>query len=113
MIKSGMNAHKTGKCQCSLKLSVLLLLTPFMVIENRKFFNVDPPNKADSMGFPYEHKSLMHFSGFEYASGSNPTIVSKVPGMLLGNNKALTVQDVTMINQLYAQCKSKYWHCMP
>ena len=59
------------------------------------------------MGFPYEHKSLMHFDGYKYATGSNPTIVSKIPGILLGNNQALTVQDITMINKLYAKCQSK------
>lgn len=57
------------------------------------------------MGFPYESKSLMHFDGMRYATGSNPTIVSKIPGLLLGNQVALTVQDIAMINKLYAQCK--------
>ncbi|XP_067945150.1 zinc metalloproteinase nas-14-like [Watersipora subatra] len=74
--------------------------------QNRKFFDKSPANVADSLGFPYEHKSLMHFDGFKFATGSKPTIVSKVPGVLLGNKIALTVQDVTMINTLYAQCKN-------
>lgn len=68
---------------------------------------MEAPGVADAMGFPYEHKSLLHFDAFKYASGSNPTIKSKITGVQLGNDIALTVQDLSMINTLYTECKSK------
>jgi len=74
--------------------------------ENRKFFNMEAPGVADAMGFPYDHKSLLHFDAFKYSTGFDPTIKSKIPGVQLGNKIALTVQDISMINTLYTECKN-------
>lgn len=91
----------------SMNIYCLFFVSIITSIENRKFFNMEAPGVADAMGFPYDHKSLLHFDAFKYSTGFDPTIKSKIPGVQLGNKIALTVQDISMINTLYTECKSE------
>ena len=79
-----------------------------IIPENRKFFDIVSPADMDTQGFPYQHKSLMHFDSFKYSVNNQPTLKSKNPALTLGNKQALTRQDIQMINTLYTQCKCKY-----
>ena len=61
-----------------------------------------------SLGYPYDKKSLMHYKKNDFSKNGQPTIESKSdPNELLGNDDYFTKTDVKQINTLY-NCPSRF-----
>ena len=58
--------------------------------------------EADTLGYPYDLDSVMHYDKYAFSANRQPTIVSKKnPNRQLGQRKELSVIDIEQINAMY------------
>ncbi|XP_066915045.1 hatching enzyme 1.2-like isoform X2 [Clytia hemisphaerica] len=63
--------------------------------------------QADTLGAPYDKKSIMHYSNKAFSINGKPTIVSRSDrNEILGQRDGLSVIDIKQLRKLY-QCKGE------
>lgn len=71
-------------------------------------FNKYKHSKVDSMGFPYDYSSLMHYGKRTFSKNGRSTIQAlNDPYMSLGRGDGFSELDIKKMNTLY-DCKSKW-----
>ncbi|EDO41420.1 predicted protein, partial [Nematostella vectensis] len=69
---------------------------------NMKFnFNMYPRSTIDSLGTPYDYRSVMHYQGNAFSSNGRATITAKQSGVTLGNRRQLSKVDIQQMNLMY------------
>ncbi|KAK2836031.1 hypothetical protein Q5P01_016515 [Channa striata] len=58
---------------------------------------------SSALGVPYDYSSVMHYGKMSFSTGSEPTIVTKVPHFMdvIGQRMDMSASDVTKLNRLY------------
>nr|CAH0102612.1 unnamed protein product [Daphnia galeata] len=70
--------------------------------DNHQFFNPFKSNEVNTLGLPYDTKSVMHYpSSFMANNPSIPTMIARSGELNLGNLKGFTQLDIQKINKLY------------
>jgi len=75
------------------------------VLERARFnFNKQPHSRIDSLGTPYDYKSMMHYSATAFGSGKI-TIQTKDRNMqyVIGQRTGFSEIDKKQINLMYCQ----------
>ncbi|KAI9557809.1 hypothetical protein GHT06_014558 [Daphnia sinensis] len=71
--------------------------------DNRQFFNPMKSTEVNTLGLPYDIKSVMHYpSSFMANNPSIPTMMARNGELNLGNLKGFTQLDIQKINKLYS-----------
>lgn len=60
--------------------------------------------KVESQG-PYDFDSIMHYSAKAFSKNGKPTLVSRAPGVMIGQREHVSVGDVDAVNALYSEEK--------
>lgn len=64
--------------------------------------------EADTLGLPYDYKSVMHYTTTSGSKNGQPTILAiGKKDLQLGSSGTLTPTDILQINRLY-ECESKF-----
>jgi len=83
-------------------------------------FKKYPRSTIDSLGTPYDYRSVMHYQSYAFSANRRPTIVAKKQGVTLSNKKGPSEIDVKQMNLLYKcsggggggeSCKDKNSSC--
>ncbi|XP_020612494.1 zinc metalloproteinase nas-14-like [Orbicella faveolata] len=64
-------------------------------------FKKYPRSTIDSLGTPYDYRSVMHYQSYAFSANRRPTIVAKKQGVTLSNKKGPSEIDVKQMNLLY------------
>uniref|UniRef100_A0A3B3CWQ4 Metalloendopeptidase n=1 Tax=Oryzias melastigma TaxID=30732 RepID=A0A3B3CWQ4_ORYME len=66
-------------------------------------FNTYDDTVSSSLGVPYDYSSVMHYSKTSFSTGSEPTIVTKIPYFMdiIGQRMGFSENDLTKLNRLY------------
>lgn len=64
-------------------------------------FNKYSRSKIDSLGTPYDYRSVMHYDSKAFSKNGRPTIAAKKQGVKLGNRDHLSRIDIQQMNLLY------------
>uniref|UniRef100_A0A914CLN1 Metalloendopeptidase n=1 Tax=Acrobeloides nanus TaxID=290746 RepID=A0A914CLN1_9BILA len=72
------------------------------VLEDAKT-NFDTYNleKITHLGASYDYESIMHYDMYAFSKNGRPTIVTKKPGVTIGQRKGFSRMDVYKINKFY------------
>ncbi|XP_044739805.1 zinc metalloproteinase nas-4 [Chrysoperla carnea] len=65
--------------------------------------NFQKSKKEDTKNFdvPYDYRSVMHYSANAFSSNNQPTIVTKIRGVELGQREGFSRHDVLKIKRMY------------
>ncbi|XP_030582905.1 meprin A subunit beta [Archocentrus centrarchus] len=66
-------------------------------------FNTYDDTVSSALGVPYDYGSVMHYSKTAFSTGSEPTIVTKIPHFMdvIGQRMGFSASDLTKLNRLY------------
>ncbi|XP_071106281.1 meprin A subunit beta-like [Haliotis cracherodii] len=65
-------------------------------------FQAHPSSELDTFGVPYDYDSIMHYNAYEFSKDDNkPTIITKKPGVFIGQRIRLSTLDIKKIQILY------------
>lgn len=58
---------------------------------------------SSALGVPYDYGSVMHYSKTSFNTGSEPTIVAKIPHFrdVIGQRMGFSAGDLSKLNLLY------------
>ena len=59
---------------------------------------------ANTMGFPYDYSSIMHYDSYAFSKNGQPTMLAKQPNVKLIDNHLLSPIDAAEVNTLYKNC---------
>ncbi|RZF45131.1 hypothetical protein LSTR_LSTR000541 [Laodelphax striatellus] len=78
-------------------------------IESGRENNFEKAKKqqTDAQGVGYDYRSVMHYSSNAFSKNNQPTIVSKVHGVKLGQRDGLSRKDVQKIRHMYKCSKRR------
>ncbi|TNM87641.1 hypothetical protein fugu_005862 [Takifugu bimaculatus] len=71
-------------------------------------FKMNDDTMTSALGVPYDYSSVMHYSKMSFATGSEPTIVTKIPHFMdiIGQRISFSTGDLSKISHLYNCTKS-------
>ncbi|XP_020901461.1 zinc metalloproteinase nas-4, partial [Exaiptasia diaphana] len=64
-------------------------------------FNKYPRSTIDSLGTPYDYKSIMHYEAYDFSKNRRVTIAAKKSGIVLSNRVGPTDIDIKQMNLMY------------
>lgn len=66
-------------------------------------FKMNDDTVTSALGVPYDYGSVMHYNKKSFATGSEPTIITKIPYFMdiIGQRISFSTGDLSKINQLY------------